>query len=232
MVIPSLRNASNEQIKNIKRLYDQGVALIALSDITGLEEILGVEKRPISQTVTTLYSHGKKENIYNTVANFGYAPKNASAIMTVNGDVPVILATSRTALINTSLLSLGCSDPRKIVETKGAYCVSELTRQVIIDEVRGLSSPMVLGENVGVTLYEDVQGNTVLFAVDYSPYDNKTHSEHEAIVRIELDDILSAKGCANVKCARVGGYVREIRFDIQPHGYAFIALERDCNKRA
>lgn len=231
LVIPSLKYASSELIENIKRLYEKGVDLIALSDVTGLEDIFGVKKCPISQRVTTLYANGIKENVYNTDARFEYAPENAEAAMTVNNGIPAILVTSRTTLINTSLLSLGCSDPKKIVETKGAFLVSELTRRVIIDEVRRLSSPTVFGENVGVTLYEDEEGNTVLFAVDYSPFDNKPHSEHEAIVRIELHDVTSVKSYIDVRCARIDGCVREMRFDIEPHGYAFITLERSGDRR-
>lgn len=227
LVIPSLKYASNEQIENIKKLYDQGVNLIAFSDITGLEDIFGVKKSPISQKVTTLYANGTKENVYNTDACFEYAPVNAETVMTVNNGIPAILITSRTMLINTSLLCLGCSEPRKIIETKGAFIVSELTRHVITDTVRKLSSPTVLGENVGVTLYEDENGDTILFAVDYTPFDNMPHSEHEAIVRIELDHVLSAESsCVDVKCARINGYVREIRFDIKPHGYVFITLQK------
>lgn len=223
LVIPSLANADSEYLTHLRRLYNAGVNLIALSDITGLEDIFGVEPCVKTAKVSYVEYNGKKEYVYNTTAEFRYKPKFAKVEVSASGN-PVCLATDRTLLINTALYSLGCADKGKRCGAKGAFIVGSLIRKAITDSVIRLSSPTVLGENVGTTVFETENGDRVLLAINYTPFDNREHTIKEAIVKINLPDVIDVTSEISVKSAKLNGMVNEIRFDIQPHGFAFIKL--------
>lgn len=224
LVVPSLKGANRRYIDNIRQLYNAGVNLIAVSDVTGLEDIFGVAVSNESETVTSVEYNGKTEFVYNTDADFRYKPKKAKASVSANGSLPAVITTERTALINTSLINLGCADKEKMMESKGGFIVGSLIREALADEVKRLSKPLVFGKNVGTTLFEDENGRTVLLAIDYSPFDNAVRGAKEAVVEINMPDINDASGDIPVKTAKVNGSVREIRFEINPHGFVFIKL--------
>lgn len=224
LVIPSLYGAEREYAENIRRLYNAGVNLIALSDVTGLEDIFGVEKRKASETVKSVEYGGKTEYVYNSEADFEYKPKKANVSVTANGKIPAVITTERTALINTALISLGCADKEKMTESKAGFITGTLIREALTDEVKRLSKPLVYGENIGVTLFEDKNGSTMLLAIDYSPFDNVERGEKEAAVKINLPGITGVLSDIPVKTAKKDGAVREIRFNIKPHGFSFIKL--------
>lgn len=79
LVVPSLKGANRRYIDNIRRLYNAGVNLIAVSDVTELEDIFGVAVSNESETVTSVEYNGKTEFVYNTDADFRYKPKKAKA---------------------------------------------------------------------------------------------------------------------------------------------------------
>ena len=224
LVVPSLKGANRRYIDNIRRLYNAGVNLIAVSDVTELEDIFGVAVSNESETVTSVEYNGKTEFVYNTDADFRYKPKKAKASVSANGSLPAVITTERTALINTSLINLGCADKEKMMESKGGFIVGSLIREALADEVKRLSKPLVFGKNVGTTLFEDENGSTVLLAIDYSPFDNAVRGAKEAVVEINMPDINDASGDIPVKTAKVSGSIREIRFKINPHGFVFIKL--------
>lgn len=226
LILPSLANADAKAVAEIRRLYDAGVGLIAVSDVSGLEDIFGVEVCRRSETVTSVEYMGEKEYVYNTEGDFAYAPSGAQVEFTANGSLPVIITTERTAIINTALVSLGCADKTKMCDAKGAFIVGGLIRRALTDITARLSSPIVFGKNVGVTVFEDECGRRVLFAVDHTPFDNRVHGTKEAVVELCTDDVTDVVSDITVRCGRVNGKVKvkELRFDILPHGTAFIEL--------
>lgn len=225
LVIPSLAKADEKYIAEIRRLYNAGINLIAVSNIGGLEDIFGVEKAPLSETVRKIEYEGETEFVYNTEANFAYVPTSNSVVtVTANDGIPVIITTKRTAIVNTALLSLGSSDNSKIGVIKGTFIVGDLIRKAITENIIRLSSPKAFGENVGITLFEDEHGNRMLLAINYTPFDNREHGVKEAIVKINTDDVTQISSEIDVRAAKVDGKVKELRFDILPHGYAFVKL--------
>lgn len=223
LVVPSLKNADSEYLSQLRRLYNAGVSLIALSDVTGLEDIFGVEPCAKTENISYVEYNGKKEYVYNTTAEFKYKPTFARTEVSANGN-PVCLTTDRTLLINTALYSLGCADKNKGCYAKGAFIVGSLIRRAITDNIIRLSSPAVFGENVGTTVFETENGDRMLLAINYTPFDNREHPVKEAIVRINMPDVVDVSSDIAVKKAKSDGIVKEIRFDILPHGFAFIKL--------
>lgn len=224
LVLPSLKNASPRHLAKLRELYLAGVNLIAVSDVTGLEDIFGVEAHKQSATVFSLSYNGEREYVYNTEATFAYRPTTAEVTVTANDSIPAVLCTARTALINTALFSLGCAEKTKMTVAKGAFIVGSLIRKALVSLVTQLSEPLAFGENVGVTVFEDENQSTVLFAVNYTPFDNAVHGDIEAVVRINIPGITDALSDIPVKKGKKDGVIRELRFPVRPFGFAFITL--------
>lgn len=225
LVVPSLAHADKTYVSEIRRLYNAGVSLIALSDISGLEDIFGVEKAPVTETIRSVEYKGKKELVYNTENSFTYKPTTANVQMTANDTLPVIISTDRTALINTAVFSLGCAVKSKTTGSNGAFIVGKLIKQALKDIFTNMSAPLAFGKNVGITLFEDEHKNTMLLAINYTPFDNCTHDITEAVVEININDVTEVSSDVSTKTACLNNAIKELRFDIQPHGFAFIKLK-------
>lgn len=65
----------------------------------------------------------------------------------------------------------------------------------------------------------------MLLAIDYSPFDNQERTAHEVSVRLFMPDVYNVKSEQEIKSVKVDGIVRELRFDILPHGFCFVELE-------
>ena len=216
LVIPTLKFASKEAIGEIRRLYESGVSIIAVSDVCGLEDIFGVKEKAQSAWITELCTDEESELIYPNEAPFKYEADSAQVVMTAESTIPVLLKNEKTLLINAPISKLGheCFEGR---EGKTKNNLSELLRKTLKEEILKLSSPLAKGENVGVTLFESEKGNIQLLAIDYSPYDNRKICDREAVIRINfpVKEVLSERRFTSVRDK--DGNIKEIRFKILPH---------------
>lgn len=225
LVVPSLKNADARTVGEIRRLYEAGVNLIGLFDATGLEDIFGVEKSPVEAEIHTVEYGGRSEAVYSRMSRFEYASAGSETVMTANGDIPALLATDRTLLLNTDVENLGSEEPRRVNCSNGYHIVGRLIREALKERIVRISSPLVKGRNVGVTLFEDEAGRTMLLAIDYSSFDNTPKESKEAVVEMNLPGIRGAKSDAELFVGKKDGEVRELRFPILPHGFVFVELE-------
>ncbi len=223
LVIPTLKFASDETKKEIRRLYEEGVSLVAVSDVCGLEDIFGVKENTQSIFITELCTNNESELIYPNESPFKYEANGAKVIMTADSTIPVILKNNKALLINAPISKLGheCFEGR---EGKTKNNVSELLKETLKKELTSLSSPLVSGKNVGITLFETKDGRKMLLAIDYSPYDNIAPHTKEAVVTINCDFAKNATSERELLIAKKDGYIKELRFDIAPHESVFIEL--------
>lgn len=225
LVIPSMKHADEQTIYEIRRLYEAGVNLIGLFDVSGLEDLFGVKRAPAEAEIHTVEYGGETEAVYSRTARFEYACAGAEAVMTANGNLPALLATGRTLLINTNVENLGSEEPRRVNGSNGYHMVGRLIREALKEQLARISSPLVRGRNVGVTLFESEKGKTVLLAIDYSPFDNAPKGVKEAAVEVSMPGISGAGSDAELFAGMKGGEVKELRFPILPHGFVFVELE-------
>lgn len=227
LILPSLLGVSSEIKDEIRRLYAQGVNLIALSDVSGLEDLFGVRKEEQEVQAKAVSYGGETETVFPILVKFGYAANGAETTAWINDEYPAVLCTERTALINTDLRALGCSDTRKLShDSLGNHFTGKLLRNLFKSILSNLSTPLVYGKNVGVTLFEDQNGKTMLLAIDYTPFDNREHQEKEAIVAVSLPNVTDAMCDRPLFVGKKNGLVKELRFDIRPHESVFIELCR------
>lgn len=216
LVIPTLKYVSEDTVKEIRRLYESGVSLVAVSDVCGLEDIFGVRENNRNERITELCTEGDSELIFPNDAPFKYDTDGAEIVIASENGSPVLLRNGRALLINAPVSKLGyeCFEGREGTVKNN---VSELLRRTLKEELIRLSSPLALGEGVGITLFESEKGRMQLLAIDYSPYDNRQIAEREVVVKINLPvrEIRSERRFVSVY--NEDGSIKEIRFTILPH---------------
>lgn len=105
------------------------------------------------------------------------------------------------------------------------HIVGDLIRDALKNAMKDISKPLALGENVGVTLFQTEDERLELLAIDYTPFDNKTHDEKEAVIHLNIDTVKDVKCEREILVGRKNGVVREIRFKILPHEAVFVELK-------
>ncbi len=223
LVIPGLKIVEKEYVSEIRRLYNEGVNLIALSNVEGLEDIFCVEKSEDVIEIDTVEYNNEIEHILPTEARFEYKICGADIVVKANGHA-AIMKTDRTLLINTDVLKLGNSNMSQFNPTGYNHFVGILAREAIQSEVSRLSSNLAKGENIGITLFETEKGQKVLLAIDYTPFDNRQSEIREAVVKLNMEDIVDIKSAKKVLCGRKNGVIKELRFKVKKHESVFIEL--------
>jgi len=209
----------------LRRLYNEGVNLIALSDVSGLEDIFGVTPCRTENRVTTLMYNQVAETIYATDAVFNYKSDGAEVLAYTDDEIPAVFTTERTALINTQLLSLGRENTEQRENRPNSYCVvGTLIRKLIGDVVEKLSRPLAKGDNVGVTLFEACAGHTGLMVTNYKPYDNAERIDTQTVVRFDMENLADVESDREMFVCKKDGIVKEIRFNAQPNETVFAKL--------
>lgn len=224
LILPTLKYAGADVINEIRRLHGEGVALIAVSDISGLEDLFGVHETKQKVNIDTICYDGEKENIYPVETELYYSADMAETVLCSEDGLPIVMKYNNALLLNAATTDLGyeCFEG---MEGKGRRSISKLLRRCIKSYVRSLNKQPVLGDNVGVTLFETEFGDTVLMAIDYTPFDNRAHSEKMAVVRISMQGIYGAVSDTPINQVKnEKGELVELRFPILPHGFSFIKL--------
>lgn len=226
LVLPSMKYAPDYAIEEVRRLYNDGVNLVAVSDVTGLEDIFGVTEDNRRAVVNTVCYGSMSEYVRQNDALILYKPNGAEVIMSSDSGEPLVMMTDRTAIINTAVTNLGGADSVYMGHAKTIHIVGSLIRSAVKNILVELSSPLALGQNVGTTLFETVDGRCVLMCIDYTPFDNMEHSEKEAVVNLSLEGIKSVSSERDIFAGKKMGNVCELRFKIKPHETVFIELHK------
>lgn len=185
IVLPSLAEAPPKAVEHIRRLYNQGVSLFAVSRVDGLEDIFGVKPSFRKSRVNVISDTiGNSEYILPLDAEFNYAPDGAEVMMYA-GDEPVVIRNDRAVLLNSAPSYIGRAHYLDIPQLGGFDSISRLLRKVCSGMLRQLSDPIAWtdisnGDTVtGLTLIRDERGRDILLAIDYSD-----HSQEEVESRV------------------------------------------------
>ena len=225
LVLPDLTGATDEQRLCIRRLYEAGVNLIAVSRVDGLEDLFGVERAETRAEVTSVLYDGEQEYVRGLPAVLPYQAAGARAVMVSDKGEPLALRTERTLLLNAPVTSLGCEDAPASSSACAPHIVGRLVKKLLREALRTLSRPLALGEDhVAVTIFETESGKRELLAIDYTPFDNREKGVHQAVVRLNMPDVKDVRSDRDMFVGRKGGAVAELRFDIAPHESVFIDL--------
>jgi hypothetical protein len=226
LVLPSLKGADAECINKIRQLHKDGVKLIAVSDVTGVEDLFGVKPDAKEVKLNCIQYKDEIEFVKEHIAEVTYSQAGAKVIVKGNEDVPLVMVTESTAIINTDVINLGCDDSLSVNVSKMNFIVGKTVRQVMKDILCYLSNPIAKAEDsVGVTLFEKENGKTELMLIDYTPFDNVQNVEKEITVTINLPMITNATSDKELFVGKTNGEIREIKVSIKPYETIFVELE-------
>lgn len=223
LVLPTMRYVSDDIRNEVRRLYKEGVSLIAVSHVDGLEDIFGVRETEKTQEVFSLEYNGESEYIYPFDVKFNYAPEGAEVTLTAGG-APVIMKNDRAVLVNAPIgkLGFGCFVGASGKQRKN---ISRLFDVAMADAIGELSDPLVHGENVGVTLFQSQKGTKQLLCIDYSEYLNVQEEKKIAVVKL-CADIKKVSGDRDItRVYDENGNIIEIRFVIRTHESVMFKVE-------
>ncbi len=226
LILPNLAHAAPEAVAQIRRLYEEGVNLIAVSRVDGLEDLFGVALDERTVKLNTLRYGREKEYVKESEAALFYKASSAHTVMHSEAGDVLALGTERTLLLNTSVAHLGSEDSGSVGVSKSPHIVGELVRRMLKEELIRLSSPLAHGENAGVTLFETAKGGTALLAIDYTPFDNRAHGVKQAVIKLNLPGVTGVQCDKPVFVGKKDGIVREVRFDMLPHESVFLDLQK------
>lgn len=230
LVLPTLKGVKEEYISEIRRLYNEGTNLLAVSDVGSLEDIFMVERSENTSVINSVEYNGVTEYVYERTAEFKYKSVGAETVLKAGGDIPAVLRTERTALINTAVTDLGAEGFEES-PGKTKHIVGKLIKECLADIIKSLSNPLVYSENTGISLFETESGKTTVLAIDYTPFDNTDKHEKQAVIKINADGFIDAKSDEKLFVGKKDGCVKEILFNIKPHGFVFVDLITDEHQR-
>lgn len=182
LVLPSLRKVGAEIKAQIRKLYQDGVALIATGDVSGLEDIFGVVPCSVSEKISRINYNGESELVYPSVCYLPYAADRAASIVCAENN-GIIFRNDRALLLNACLSEVGV-DSYTAFRNAGRANISRVIRAAIGDFMHSVAAPLAhCGDQCGMELVETVSGETLAILTDYSPYSN----EHPHTVSVWFD---------------------------------------------
>jgi hypothetical protein len=226
LVLPSTLSAPKEAIAKIRELYNNGVSLIAVSRVDGLEDIFGVRYAPEKVKINLIEADGEKDSVYPYEEEARYGSNGAECVMTASG-VPAIFKNGRAAVLNISPNAIGRSYFYEKAENARSSN-NELLRNTVKNLLLEISSPIAISDGAGITMLKDTSDNTILLAIDYSRHDqNEIYLERESVIRFndgEYTDAESVTGIPMRKLISKSGRLDGVVLTLRQHESAIIKL--------
>ena len=223
LILASLKNVDNETLSHIRKLYDNGVSLIATSDVDGLEDIFGVKKCPKTVHTDTLYYSGSEENIYPLDVEYTYEANGAEVVVSANEGAPAILKNGRAVLINAPASMLGVDWYYEQVQF-GRENISALLHEAMEAVLNDITDTPVKANGCGLSAVTTKEGKTVLVLFNYTPY----HMEH---LPSEVTVDISIPGVKDIVCDDASfikftkdGCIYKLKATLPPRSTAVIEL--------
>lgn len=226
LVLPSMKGADEITLSSIRKLHSEGVALVAVSDVTGLEDLFGVRENKKVILHNSLTIGDETENVYPRETEIKYESADAEVIAK-SGDEPVLMKYNNTLLCNMAVSDISVDS---FVERAqfGRECISKNFRALCKNMLKELSKPLCYGEDCGLSAFYDEKGDKVLVLFDYSEFSFEEEiesKERTVCLNIPVKEISSDVPC--VKMRNKDGVIKKIKVNLRPHETAVIKL---CDK--
>jgi len=225
LILPSLENVSKDIVDHIRKLYNEGVSLFAVSDVSGLEDIFGVTPHKRTLKISELKNGMESEYILPMDAELKYDAKKAEVIVCADDNIPILMKNHRAAIINAPISSLGTDSFTDRVQY-GRECISKILRAECKAVLEKLSNPLVKAEGCGISAFIDKNGNTVLVLFDYSPYDQKElHTTNNNVtVKLNIPNIRNVECEKEVNKFYENGFIKEFKVKLRPQEATVVKL--------
>lgn len=228
IVLPDMTYASEKVKEKVRELHSKGVTLIAVSKVTGLEDLFGVKEKARYAFVNSVYDGCEKEIVTPLNAEFFYSAGTGKTELYASDGIPVVICTENTILINACLAQLGI-DMLAHIAYHGRPNISTLISKTLTKEIkRRVFSLAVSDEGTGSALLETENGETLLVLTDYSKYDQNdidTPKRHHVMFNIdEFTDAFAVNGTDMTKLCKEG-VMKGLSVMLKPHETVIIKLK-------
>lgn len=170
IVLPDLSNASENVIQKIRLLHSQGITLIAVGKVPGLEDLFGVKQQFTSAVVNSLSDNIRLEKITPFTSEFSYAATDGRVELYAN-ELPVIISGNNTVLFNTCASQVGIDSVWQFY-SQGRPNISVLLKETFVRVLDDkLSSVARCSDESGITIVKTESGDNLMVITDYSEYD-------------------------------------------------------------
>lgn len=246
IVLPPLCGATAAELAAIRRLHEQGVALLGFEDVSGLEDLFGVEHLAHAEVVKAIYVpdvphnplrelSGQREQCAHDDCRAHYRPTNGIAWLTgvggCNRAIPVLVA-NRTAWGQTALFTIAPTLVRrsdlKCLVAYGKESISSLVNSAAALVLRAIGRPVVDTTAGKLIAFEDQAGGLhVIIEEDAFPAPSLTIDPVLTILRPDLTgmELMCDKP---VLVLERGAQALKIQLHLEPHESAHISLKGRC----
>ncbi len=198
VILPSLTKADKKSIEALRALHKEGIPLIAVHNVDGLEDVFGVKRNRRKKRLTYLTDGGSKEYITPYEVELYYDAVDGEALLWADDNTPILIRRENTLLLNAPICQVGIDSVKHSVYNT-AYNISALLESTITDCMRKLStSGYIADKRCGITPFVNERGEDVLLLVDYSKDLGGATYEKPIRVKVELPE--------NTYCNAVGVY--------------------------
>ncbi len=232
LVLPSLCGLDETTRRALRRLYDEGIALVGCGSVEGLEDLFGVKPaKRLVQFNRIRSSDGTCEGVQPVEAEVNYEAEGASILLlaeqtTDGSSAPLLMRHGRTALLNIAAPLVGPDTFMQRVQY-GRESISALFKDRCAAVLRGLSRPAITAD-CGLSAFSDGHSDLIML-FDYSPMTQIEVKTKVTGYRVNLHegcytDAVCANSAFPLKLVRENGFVREIGVKLRPQETLLIEL--------
>lgn len=186
LVLPSLKGINQEVKAKIRRLYENGTSMIAVSEVEGMEDVFGVALHRHRTKLTYLTDKQTTEYIAPIDTEIFYDAVDGEVLLYADNNKPILIKKGNAFLINAPIGEVGI-ETLKYAAFLGAYNISSLIENIVADTVIQLStSEFKASKRCGITPFVNEKQEDVLLLIDYSKDLDGVDYEHGRIVEVNL----------------------------------------------
>lgn len=230
-VLPSLAEASDEVKAKIRSLSESGVALVAVSDVSNLEDLFGVERCLIKDEVCLLKNESESESIATVNAEFFYKEKGAETLLCAqraDGKAyPAVMKYGKNIIVNSYVCQIGCEDFP--FAQFGLSNVSRLLKSTLEAAVKEICEPLATATNTcGISLFINEAGERRILLTDYSLCGAEKIKNVLVKLNFEAESV-DIVGCSDLKpevnLIRKCGKIKAFSVKMRPGDSMILAVE-------
>ncbi|MHC4871939.1 MAG: hypothetical protein ACYTFY_08835 [Planctomycetota bacterium] len=232
LIIPPLTSVEEAQLSTIRHLHERGVSLLAFENVTGLEDLFGVEKTDPVQVNNISVNTELADNPLLSLAELqeytehractgNYSGGGADILLA--GEAPVLFVNKtkwgRTALFNIPPTTVRRMDQYNRVNI-GRDSISKLINKSTELILRYLSKPQVETDQGKVTAFKDINNKThIILAEDTHPLPAKAIDPTLTINLLDIseEDIICDKEFSVISS--------QLKMHLEPDEIVFISIK-------
>ncbi len=231
LVLPSLKNIAQRHKEKVIQLYKDGVKLIAVGDVSGMESLFGVVPNPRKKKVRTVRNASGLESVQPLEIELLYDAANADVLLETGEGDPLLIRRGNLLLFNVDPAQVGrCSFLELVAYGRGG--ISERMRSAVQEVLLELcGAAPVRARGGGSIAFEDENGEICVVLLDYSPYDEHVVFSGKTVVTVTV----GIPGVRRVECENpdlnllrgTDGTLEAFSVVLRPHETAFAVLKKD-----